>query len=237
MEATECTSTSLVLNDVGGFAPGGPTPGGWYSVTCTNPASGAQETQTLWIADQATAAPAPVDPVEVALSAERTITLPDPSPSTDPAGTAVVNLPTWLRIDPSIWHPHSATATIGTVSATAVATPVSVTWSMGDGATVTCAGPGAPFPSAVPAGAPPTRVCAYDYPVSSAGQPSPDGRPDDASFLVVVSVIWQVSWTSTGAAGGGTLPALATSASRRLRVEQIESVDLEPPSASGGPSA
>ena len=214
---TECTYLSLVLNDEGGFAPGGPTPGGWYSVTCTNSASGAQVTQTVWIPDQAAPAPGPVvSPLTVALSAERSMTLPRPAPSTDPVGTAVVNLPTWLWVDASLWHPRSVTASVGTVSATAVATPVSVVWSMGDGTTVTCAGPGTAF---VPGRSSATRAtdCEATYRRSSAGQPSPDGRPDDGSFVVTASVTWWVTWTSAGAPGGGTLPVLVTSASTRLR--------------------
>lgn len=231
---TECTSTSLVLNDEGGFAPGGPTPGGWYSVTCTDVATGAQVTQTEWVPDQAGAPQAPANPYDVALSAERAITLPKPMVSTDPAGTAVVNLPTWLWIDASLWHPQSVTASVGTVSATTVATPVSVSWSMGNGATLTCAGPGVPYLSGYPSGpggTEPPNGCAYSYPESSAGQPSADGLQNNGSFPVTASVTWQVTWTSAGIAGGGTLPSLVTSTSTRLRVEQIESIDTDGGSA------
>ena len=54
-----CIYTELILNDGGGIAPGGPTPGSWYSVTCTNQITGASVTQTEWIPDQsATSIPA-----------------------------------------------------------------------------------------------------------------------------------------------------------------------------------
>jgi len=238
--STVCTSMPLVLNDQGGFAPGGPTPGGWYSVTCTNSATGAQLTQTVWIAGQVAAPQPSADPYAVALDAERNMTLPKPAVFTDPSGTAVVNLPTWLWVDGSIWHPMAVTASVGAVSATAVATPVSVAWSMGDGHSLTCAGPGTPFPSGASTPAA-TSDCSYTYPESSAGQPSPDGRADDGSFAVVAAVTWRVTWASIGTPGGGTLPTLVTSTASRLRVEQIESVNTDPQAlgviAPAGPTA
>ncbi len=221
-----CTYLKLVLNDVGGFAPGGPTPGSWYSVTCTNRTTGASWTQTEWIADQAPASAPPVDPHALALEALKSLRLPAPTGHFDPAGTSVVNLPTWLWIDNDIWHTQSVTATAGSVSATAVATPVSVTWSMGDGDVVTCGGPGLPFvASEAPGG--PGSPCTYTYSESSAGQPSPDGNPDDGAFSVQATVAWSVSWSAQGAVGGGALPSLYTSTSYRLRVEQIESINSE----------
>jgi hypothetical protein len=219
-----CTYQSLVLNDEGGIAPGGPTPGGWYSVTCTDPTTGDSVTQTEWIADRPpTTAPA-VDPTSVALQAEHSIELPRPTVHTNPAGAAVVNLPTWLWIDRSSWHPYSVSASVGAVTATAVATPVAVTWSMGDGNTVTCDGPGTPFDSDRPASGQSTD-CSYAYLVSSAGQPSQDGDTNDGSFSVSPTVTWAVSWSSVGVAGGGTLPSLLTTTTIRLDVDQVESID------------
>jgi hypothetical protein len=219
-----CTYTSLVLNDEGGFAPGGPTPGGWYSVTCSDLATGNSVTETIWIANQTTTSPAPAaDPYAVALEAENSIELPKPDIHVNPPRTAVVNLPTWLWTDASNWHAYSVSASIGSVSATAVATPVSIRWSMGDGGTVTCTGPGTSFDPQVSAKAQVTD-CSYDYSVSSAGQPSPDEDPNDGSFVVTATVTWSVSWSSAGAAAGGTLPTLFTSTSTHLRVEQVESL-------------
>jgi len=219
-----CTDTALVLNDEGGFAPGGPTPGGWFSVTCTDLATGDSVTQTVWIADQTAAAPSPAaDPYAVALEAENSIDLPKPDIHVNPSQAAVVNLPTWLWVDASSWRAYSVTASIGSVSATAVAIPVSIRWSMGDGDSVTCSGPGTPFDPDVPAAAQVT-ACSYDYSVSSAGQPSSDGDSNDGSFVVSATITWSVSWSSVGAAASGTLPTLFTSTSTHLRVEQVESL-------------
>jgi hypothetical protein len=227
--AWTCTSTPLVLNDGPGFAPGGPTPGGWYTVTCVNGLTGAITTETEWIADGSpAAAPAApvVNPYELALQAENSLELPRPSPRFNPAGTAVVNLPTWLWVAPGLWHAYAVSASAGSVTATATATPVSVTWSMGDGGVVTCAGPGTPFDVAEPSVLQ-NSSCSYTYRVSSAGEAATSGDLEDASFPVVVTVTWSVAWTAVGAVGGGKLPSLTTSATTNLRVEQVESVNTE----------
>jgi len=226
-----CTDLQLVVNNQ--VAPGGPTPGSWYSVTCTN-AAGSSVTKTEWIPDQAATPPAPgVDPYSVALQAEHSIVLPQPAINVNPAGAAVVNLPTWLWIDPSSWHSYSVSASVGSVVATAVATPVTVRWSMGDGGSVVCDGPGTNYDTSLPATQQVTG-CSYSYRVSSAGQPAVDGSPDDASFLVTATETWAVSWSAQGVAGGGVLPALTTSSSIRLQVEQVESIDAEPSVQGGG---
>ncbi len=225
-----CTSTSLLLNDLGGFAPGGPTPGGWFSVTCVNPRNGASTTQTEWIPSAAPSLPsappgAPgVDPRVVALQAENSLRLPAPDLHFNPPSSSVVNLPTWLWIDASIWHPLSVTATAGSVSATAVATPTSVTWQTGDGGQVVCRGPGRPFDFAVPAQDQETG-CQHTYQASSIGQPSSNGDPDDAAYRVRATVTWSVSWAAVGASGQGVLPPLTTAAEAAVRVVQVESVN------------
>jgi hypothetical protein len=227
-----CTDTSLVLNDGPGFAPGGPTPGGWYSATCINQLTGAVTTETEWIPNASGTATPGVDPYAVARQAERSLKLPPPAVRFSPAAESIVNLPTWLWIDAGIWHSYSVTASVGSVSATAVATPSSVAWSMGDGDVVTCDGPGTPFDPAEPASEQST-ACAYTYTLSSAGQPTPDGNPNDDAFDVVATIAWSVSWSATDAVGGGALPALSTSTPTTVRVGQVESVD----SASSYPSS
>jgi hypothetical protein len=227
-----CTYTELTLNDGGGFAPGGPTPGSWYSVTCSDLLTGVSTTVTEWIPDGG-ATPIPtVNPYAVARQAEQSLRLPSPTNHFDPA-LSVVNLPTWLWIDSDLWHTYQVTASVGPVTATAVATPTTVTWSMGDGGSVTCDGPGTPFNAAEPASEQATQ-CDYVYLASSAGQPSPDGDPDHGSFPVVATIHWTVTWTVEGAAGGGALPALSTSTAALMRVEQVESINTESAAAPAG---
>lgn len=220
-----CVDTKLVLNDEGGFAVGGPTPGSWYSVTCINQVTGASTTATEWIPDQAVTTTPTVNPYVLALQAENSLRLPSPSIHFDPAGFSIVNLATWLWIGGGIWHTYAVTATVGTVSATAVATPESVTWVMGDGGVESCGGPGTPFDPTGPADQ--STDCLHTYSTSSTGQPSPDGNPNDGAYPVVASVQWSVTWSAVGAQGGGALPPLSTSTSTSIRVEQVQSVNSE----------
>ena len=225
-----CTSTYLALNNEGGFPPGGPLPGAWYSVTCVDTATSVQVTQTVWIAN-GTPVPSPtVDPRTLAIQAENSMVLPRPALGLDPSGTSVVNLATWLWIDPDIWHAESVTATAGPVAATAVARPVDVRWTTGDGGQTVCPGPGTAYRVDLPASWQSTD-CSHVYLRTSAGQPTLDGNPDDATFVVTASVDWAVSWTSIGVDGGGQLPTLVTTSADLLRVAQVESVNtglLEP---------
>jgi hypothetical protein len=189
--------------------------------------TGESYTETEWIPDPAVGSTPPIDPVAVAYQAENALKLPSPTIRSNPSGSSIVNLPTWLWIDPAIWHPYSVTASAGSVSATAVATPTTVTWGMGDGGSVTCDGPGTEFDLARPSFQQDTN-CEYTYAVSSIGQPSESGNGNDAAFDVKATIHWTVSWSATGVAAGGVLPGLTTSESTPLRVEQVESIDSAP---------
>ena len=199
-------------------------PGAWYSVTCDDIATGAQVTQTVWVTNPPSAPPPPVDPRVLALQAENAMRLPAPVVRLNPSGSSVVGLATWLWIDPSLWGDLAVTASAGPVSATAVAHPVSVSWSTGDGSLVTCGGPGVAYDPSVPASWQQT-YCSHTYARTSIGQPSPDGDPDNGQFTVDATVQWAVTWSAVGAAGGGTLPTLFTTSAVPLRVMQIESLN------------
>jgi len=219
-----CTYTYLALNNEGGFPPGGALPGAWYSVTCVDLAAAVQVTQTVWVTGAAPGGAAAVDPRSLALQAENSIVLPQPALHFDPEGTTVVDLATWYWIDPALWHDRSVTATSGPVSATAVARPVDVRWSSGDGGQVVCYGPGVAFDPSLPSAWQSTD-CSFEYARTSAGQPTLDGNPDDGAYVVTAEVDWAVTWTSTGVAGGGALPSLVTTRAALLRVIQVESVN------------
>ena len=198
-------------------------------------------TQTIWVTTPPATVPT-VDPRALALQAERSIDLPDPTIRLDPAGSSVVGLATWLWIDPTIWYDHSVTATAGAVSATAVARPVGVSWSTGDGGTLECGGPGTAYVPWLPSVWQST-YCSHTYARTSIGEPSPDGDPDDGQFGVEATIEWAVSWSAHGAPGGGQLPTLYTAATVPLRVVQIESLNAAtvsvpvPRAADYGPGA
>lgn len=222
---SSCTYTPMPAKDAATFGAGGPTPGAWYFIHCPGRDLTIWNGALSWIP---TASPAlggtpPAPATALALQAVDSLTLPPPVINLDPSAFSVVNLDSWLWIDPSSWHSFSATATAGAVSATATAVPETVSWSMGDGHTVVCAGPGTPYRPAIPPEAQATD-CSYKYRRSSAGQPSANGDSNDGAFSVVSTITWSVTWSATGATGGGALAPLYTSATVPVRVEQVESV-------------
>lgn len=218
-----CSLFALPAAQSAALGVGGPTPGAWYAVRCSVPQIDETTSHFEWIPAAAVTAGVPpvVDLSRLARRAEASIVLPKPTIGFDPSPFSVVNIVTWLWIDPALWRERSATASILGVSATAVARPVSVTWQTGDGQTVTCAGPGAVYRIDVPADAQSTS-CWHVYTESSAGQ-GPAGD-NDAAFRLRATVNWAVTWSASGVTAGGTLPALTTTSSTSLRVEQIESI-------------
>jgi hypothetical protein len=127
----------------------------------------------------------------------------------------LVNVPTWFWLDGNRWVPVSATASVPGESAAATATPMSVTWTLGDGSTVVCRGPGRPY---VAGGDPsaPSPDCGHTYTRSSAGQPG-------GAFVLSATVSWGVSWVGGGQ--NGTLPALTTTSTAQVRVGESQAIN------------
>jgi hypothetical protein len=115
--------------------------GQWYAYWCGDGAN-------LWLGNLWVPLSRPaVAPIVLAQMARRYLPLPPPGIQTSPAASSdqIVNVPTWLWVDPATWGPRSATASVPNESATATAVPVMVTWTMGDGSQVVCRGPGTPI--------------------------------------------------------------------------------------------
>ncbi|MGY6655379.1 hypothetical protein ACXIZN_24775 [Amycolatopsis sp. TRM77291] len=197
------------------FAQAQPPSGAWYVYKCTGPGfADALYRPPVWIADgQPDPAPLP-SPAELAAQARSQLRLPTPKIKANPAGDQLVSLPTWMWLDSSSWGDVSATAAVPGVSVTAVARPTSVTWSMGGGGSVTCAGPGSPFPAGGnPKSASPD--CGYTYRSSSAGQRA-------EAFPVSATVNWTVTWS--GAGQGGTFPNMTTTGNAAFRVAESQGI-------------
>ncbi|MDP8927512.1 MAG: hypothetical protein M3O70_02780, partial [Actinomycetota bacterium] len=60
--------------------------------------------------------------------------------------------------------------------------------------------------------------CSYMYQHSSAEQPG-------EAYQVTATVEWEVSWSVTGAAGGGALPAMLTTSSTAVRVAEMQALN------------
>jgi hypothetical protein len=171
----------------GGWQP----PGSWYEGTCS----------LTGVISNPGLLPAPVD---VARLARARLDLPKPALAANPAGTQLVNLPTWLWLTRG-WETVTATASVPGVAVTATARPSSLTWAMGDGAIVTCSGPGIPF-----------RIDAD--PRSSS--------PDCGTYAVTVTVHWSVTWA--GAGESGTFPEMTTTSSTSFHVAESQALNTAP---------
>jgi hypothetical protein len=203
--------TSGDTQGLAALGPAAPGPGAWYMQTCVGSTTGLGLGQLVWVPGSA-----PVPPVVVARQAASQLALDSPRIATSPpTGTEqLVRLPTWLWIDPASWQAQHATASVPGVSVTANATPTTVTWTLGDGTTLTCRGPGTAYSAgADPAAASPD--CGHTYMRSSADQPG-------GAFAVTATVTWGITWAGGGQTGA--LPALQTQAITTLRVVESRTV-------------
>ena len=134
-----------------------------------------------------------VDLTTLAHSARASFDLPSPDISMSPSASApvLVQVPVWLWIEADQWQEQEATATVPGGSVTVTATPATAQWSMGDGSTVTCQGPGTAYDAARhdPASASPD--CGHTY--------TSTGNDREVS----VSITWSVSWSGSDGEGGG----------------------------------
>ncbi|MGH8997061.1 MAG: hypothetical protein ACRDYB_13715 [Acidimicrobiales bacterium] len=196
---------------------GGTQPGEWVFPNCSGPGV-IDPMPPFWVTGAApVAATVQVNPVALSQQAVRQLGLSSPVVEMAPPDGApqLVGVPTWLWIDPAAWKALSASASAGPVTTTAVATPAKVVFSMGDGGTVTCDGPGTPYDPQDPGA---TTNCSYTW-------------PGPGSFSVTATVYWSVTWSATGASGGGSL-GLEAGPPSVVSVRVVESQAINTPGAS-----
>ena len=153
--------------------------------------------------------------------------LPQPSVMTaPPTNQVVVNVGMWMWADADWWHSVTAMAWVPTVFGSAwartTATPVRLRFISQDDGTANgglvgameCAGPGTQWNVAI--GDEATSPCMYTYQHSSVSR-------DGGVFVGVVSVDWEISWTSnTG--GSGSLPSYTTSSFMAVKVDELQAL-------------
>ncbi|MEW1655998.1 hypothetical protein [Streptomyces sp. NPDC093707] len=142
--------------------------------------------------------------------------LPQPVIHTSPREDVgqVVHVPTWMWVERRTWGPVAASAAVGGVEVTATVRPQRVVWSMGEGGTVVCRGPGTPYSNRFsPKASSPD--CGYTYQRAST---SVSGK----AFPVRAQVFWDVEWEGGGRSG--VVPGLMMSVERRLVVGEVQAV-------------
>lgn len=159
-------------------------------------------------------------PGELAEEAAQQTVLPEPTVGFAPAPPIpqLVGLPSFLWIDPGQWAPQSASASAGGVTSTVTATPKQVVWDMGNGESVSCDGPGAPYEPALSDEQQPSS-CRYTYERSSARAPG-------ETFTVTTTIEWDVSWEAVGAPGGGSLGTARRSSTTSVQVGEIQALNV-----------
>ena len=158
-------------------------------------------------------------PVPVELVVQRAVghlELPQPviRMSPDEDLVQVVHVPTWMWVERGTWGPVSASAAVDGVTVTATARPRQAVWSMGEGSTVVCRGPGTPYAEAFsPKASSPD--CGYTYRRASVSAPG-------KAYTVSVRVTWDVEWRGGGQTG--VVPGLVMTADRQLVVDEVQAV-------------
>jgi hypothetical protein len=192
----------------------------WYLATCVGGPVGIDS--VVYLVEAAPGALDMLTPAEVAQIAVSDLDLAAPTVSMAPFGKAIVNLESWLWIDPADWQPITATATAGGITATATATPQYVVWDMGDGNQVTCDSPGVAYNTSIP-DQDQTTSCGYTYQETSANRP-------DQQFTITTTIAYDVTWTSVGVAGGGDLGIVpGASTTTAVTVDEIGTVTVPNP--------
>lgn len=166
--------------------------------SCTDPGSGSTMVGAEWVLVGEDGVPA-VDPAVLAVQAVDSLQLPRPQIKASPEAAQLVYLPVWMWLEGTSWSSQSASASVPGLTVTASAVPVRASWEMGDGTTVTCAGPGTVWERGVDARAA-SPDCGHVY-----------ALPSIAELRVTVTVSWEVTWSGGGASG--SVPGMVTSSS------------------------
>ena len=144
------------------------------------------------------AAPPPVDPLALRDTARARIQPKAPafamSPTGDPSVPAIVNLATWVWLEPGYWATETEEEQQGFVAVRVEAAPIAVRWVMGDGEVKDCDGPGVAWRKGLRAGEG-LGECTHLYRHASSISP-------DRKFHGTVSVTWGYRWWLNGAEQG-----------------------------------
>ncbi len=188
-----------------------PGEGALYDVNCPNVPGVNRQLQggTVWAADPPPGQGGGPNLQALAQQAVSHMTLlgPDIGMAPDPNGRGgTVGVPVWMwnRPGPRRTGPASASASAGGVTVTATATVRKVLWSMGDGTTVACAGPGTPYQASY--GMRQSPDCGHLYQSTSARQPG-------GKYTVTATSVWAVHWIGAGQQGD-----LTTTRTSQVRV-------------------
>jgi hypothetical protein len=163
----------------------------------------------------------PADPFAGLLAGERAaelaveqLELSDPIVRFNPPGDQLVGLQSWFWVD-TLWAPAAAAARVTGVTATVTASPQFVEWSLGDGHTFTCRGPGISYDASKNPDQQ-TSNCSHTYDRPSYTQP-------DGAYPVTATVTYAVTWQATDGTGADLGP-VTRAATAPVHVVEVQAV-------------
>ncbi|WP_217237464.1 ATP/GTP-binding protein [Streptomyces sp. AC555_RSS877] len=170
-----------------------PGDGAVYEQTCTRDGGNLTIARMVWLAEPPEQEA--VDPAVLAQRAVDSMTLLGPDiASPRAAGKYTVGVPMWMWVNQSAttYGPNTASASAGGITVTATAKVSKIVWDLGDGASVTCNGPGTPYQGSEGMAQSPT--CGHVYSKTSVGA-------KNGKYPVTATSTWTIDWQGGGAAG------------------------------------
>lgn len=166
--------------------------GKWWS--CQLDANGGMAIVGVWWVDNGEEPTPPVDPVAVAnqLRVVLPYELANAQIAPPPTYHTYISYKNWMWVEGGQWRPVDASRTLQGATVTLTATPSYTSWDMGNGDTVSCAGPGRPWVKGMSEDAP--TNCSYAY----ADLEDPEGD----TWRVTARINYTLAWTCTGNCGG-----------------------------------
>jgi hypothetical protein len=139
------------------------------------------------------------------------------APNTGQIG--LVNMPVWLWVTKTenTWGPIVRSASVPGLSVTATAQVKAINWSMGDGKTVRCEGPGTPYDASMGVKSSPT--CGHRYAKTSHKLPN-------CKYPVTAVAQWEINWQST--LGDTGQISMTQQAATQLRIGEAVPVLVDP---------
>lgn len=138
--------------------------------------------------------------------------------SKDQDAMGAVGLPAWMWVkntdNPAAWGPYTATETVDGLEVTATATPLFVTWDMGDGKQVVCHSSGTPYQRSY--GREESPSCGHTYMEMS-----------DPTYTVTAITTWSVEWSAGGESG---VIETATRSSQDVVIGEFQALNVKPDS-------
>lgn len=164
-----------------------------------------------------------IDPVTLAYRAIATMNLAPPLLKTAPGADQIglVNMPVWMWVTKTenTWGPIVRGASVPGLSVTATAQVKAINWSMGDGTTIRCDGPGTPYDKSM--GIKDSPDCGHRYAKTSKQLPN-------CKYSLTATAQWEITWQSN--LGDTGQISTTQQAATQLRIGEAVPVLVDPDS-------